>query len=126
METTNKIRNFLSSQNLFTGIRMTVGTLLPSLILYHYDLLAGFIAFPLGTMFTGLSDSPGPVQYRINSLVASMLVNFVIIIIAGSLHANPWLVTPAIIFFGMFLSLICSVWQPCKFYRFGSLDCFRI
>lgn len=106
MEATDKIRNFLSSQNLYTGIRMTVSTLIPSIILYHYDLIGIFIAFPLGTMFTGLTDNPGPVRHRINGLVASMLVNFTIIIVAGNLHANPWLVIPAIIFFGMLLSLI--------------------
>ncbi|TKK67229.1 FUSC family protein [Ilyomonas limi] len=106
MEATNKIRNFLSSQNLYTGIRMTAAALIPSLILYHYNLLGAMIILPLGAMFTGLTDSPGPVRHRINGLVTGMLVNFAVIIISGSLHANVWLVTPAIVFFGMLLSLI--------------------
>src|SRR4051812_21689491 len=106
METSNQIRNFLSSQNLYTGIRLTAAALIPSFILYHNDLLVSMMALPLGAMFTGLTDSPGPVHHRINSLTASMILNFAVILISGSLHANPWLVTPAIIFFGMFLSLI--------------------
>ncbi len=106
MEATNQIRNFLGSQNLYTGIRMTAAALIPSFILYHNDLLVTMMALPLGAMFTGLTDNPGPVRHRINGVVASMILNFAIILITGSLHANPWLVTPAIIFFGMFLSLI--------------------
>jgi len=106
MEATNQIRNFLSSQNLYTGIRMTAAALIPSFILYHNDLLVSLMAIPLGAMFTGLTDNPGPVHHRINGLVSSMILNFTIILITGGLHANPWLVTPAIIFFGMFLSLI--------------------
>jgi len=106
MEATDKIRSFLSSQNLYTGIRMTAAALIPSLILYHYNLLGAMIILPLGAMFTGLTDSPGAVRHRVNALIASMVVSFAIIIITGNLHANPWLVTPAIIFFGMLLSLI--------------------
>src|SRR4051812_24874209 len=106
MEATNQIRNFLSSQNLYTGIRLTAAALIPSFILYHNGLLVSMMAVPLGAMFTGLTDNPGPVRHRTNGIVASMILNFVIILITGSLHANPWIVTPAIIFFGMLLSLI--------------------
>lgn len=106
METTNQIRNFLSSQNLYTGVRMTAAALIPSFILYHNNLLVSMMVIPLGAMFTGLTDNPGPVRHRINGLLASLVINFLIIIVTGSLHANPWLVTPAIIFFGMLLSLI--------------------
>src|SRR3982751_4658109 len=106
MEATNQIRNFLSSQNLYTGIRMTAAALIPSFILYHSSLLVSMMAIPLGAVFTGSTDSPGPVRHRVNSIAASIVINFAVIITIGSLHANPWLVTPAIIFFGMFLSLI--------------------
>ena len=106
METTNKLKNFLSSQNLYTGIRMTAAGLIPAFILYHYDLLVSMMALPLGAVFIGVTDSPGPVHHRINSLIACILLSVAIILLAGSLQANPLLVTPAIIILGMFLSLL--------------------
>ncbi len=106
MDATLQIKKFLSSQYLYTGIRMTAGALIPAFILYHTNTLTAMMALPLGAMFTGLTDSPGPVHHRVNSIVAGMGFNFLIILIAGSLHNNPYFVLPAIIFFGFFLSLI--------------------
>lgn len=106
MDEIRKLRKFIGSQNLYTGIRMTAGALIPAFILYKLDLLSGMMAIPLGAMFTGLTDSPGPLHHRVNSLAASLVFNFVVIVIAGFLHAWWPLVIVAIVVFGMFFSLI--------------------
>ena len=105
-ETKRQLRKFLGSQNLYTSVRLTAAALIPSVILYHYHLLASAIALPLGVMFTGFSDSPGPLHHRRNSLAVSIFFNFFISLIAGVLHTYTPLVIIAVIFFGMFFSLI--------------------
>ncbi len=105
-ETIRKLRRYLGSQNLYTSLRLTVAALLPAVILYHYHLLASAIALPLGAMFTGLSDSPGPLHHRRNSLVISVVMNFAVILIAGALHAYIPLVIVSLILLSLFFSLI--------------------
>lgn len=105
-ESTRRLRKYLSSQNLYTSIRLTAAALIPAVILYRSGLLQSAIALPLGAMFTGLTDSPGPIHHRRNSLIISIGFNFIIILIAAALHSYTPLVIVAIIFFGIFLSLI--------------------
>jgi len=75
-ETIRKLRKYLSSQNLYTSVRLTAAALIPAVLLYHYNLLASAIALPLGAMFTGLTDSPGPLHHRRNSLSISNRIAF--------------------------------------------------
>lgn len=105
-ESTRKLRKYLSSQNLYTSIRLTAAALIPAFLLFHFGLLHSAIALPLGAMFTGLTDSPGPIHHRRNSLMVSIGFNFFIILIAGAIHNYTPLVVVAIVFFGLFLSLI--------------------
>ena len=105
-ESTRKLHKYLSSQNLYTSVRLTAAALIPAFVLYHLGLLQIAIALPLGAMFTGLMDSPGPIHHRRNCLMVSIGFNFFIILIAGALHNYTPLVVTAIVFFGMFLSLI--------------------
>ena len=105
-DTIRRLRKYLNSQNLYTSIRLTAAALLPGVILYHYNLLASAIALPLGAMFTGLTDSPGPLHHRRNSLAISISVNFIIILIAGAIHTYTLLVIVALVVFSFFFSLI--------------------
>ncbi len=105
-DTIRKLRKYLNSQNLYTSLRLTAAALIPAVLLYHFNLLTSAIALPLGAMFTGLTDSPGPVHHRRNSLAVSILFNFVLILIAGVLHNYTTLIIPALIVFGLFFSLL--------------------
>ncbi len=104
-ETIRTLRKYLGSQNLYTSIRLTVAALLPSVVLYHFNLLAGAIVVPLGAIFTGLTDSPGPVHHRRNGLVFSIVLNFIVIVFAGTLHGVVPLVVIAIALLGVLFSL---------------------
>ena len=104
-DTARQLRKYLNSQNLYLSIRMTSAALVPAFILYHYNLLASAIALPLGVIFTGFTDSPGPVHHRRNSLIISIFCNVIVILVAGALQAYPPFVIAAIIFFGMLFSL---------------------
>ena len=99
-------KKIFSSQYLFTGIRITAAAIIPALILYHYNVLALLSAIPLGALIVGSTDSPGPFAHRRNTILASICLNFLVVVITISLKHNPVLITIFIVLFGMSLSLI--------------------
>lgn len=100
------IKKVISSQYLFTGLRITAAALIPALILYHYNALGLMTAIPLGALVVGSTDSPGPFAHRRNTILASICINFLVVVITISLQHNSVLIIIAIIVFGMFFSLI--------------------
>ena len=100
------VKRFISSQYLFTGIRITAAALIPALILYHFSVLGLMTAIPLGALVVGSTDSPGPFAHRRNTILASICINFLVVVITISLNHNPVLITLFIIIFGIFFSLI--------------------
>ena len=99
-------KKIFSSQYLFTGLRITAAAIVPALILYHYNVLGLMTAVPLGALIVGSTDSPGPFHHRRNTLLASICINFLVIVITISLNHNPVFIVLFIILFGMFFSLI--------------------
>ncbi len=104
-ETIRRLRKYLSSQNLYTSIRLTMAALLPSVVLYHFNLLASAIVVPLGAILTGFTDSPGPVRHRSNGLLISIVLNFIVIVVAGTIYGIVPLVVVAIALLGILFSL---------------------
>ena len=99
-------KKIFSSQYLFTGIRITAAAIIPAFILYHYNVLGLMTAIPLGALVVGSTDSPGPFHHRRNTILASICINFLVVVITISLKHNPALIILFIILFGMFFSLI--------------------
>ncbi len=99
-------KKIFSSQYLFTGIRITAAAIIPALILYHYNVLGLMTAIPLGALVVGSTDSPGPFAHRRNTILASICINFLVVVITISLKHNPVFIILFIILFGMFFSLI--------------------
>ncbi|HEX5150976.1 MAG TPA: FUSC family membrane protein [Parafilimonas sp.] len=99
-------KKIFNSQYLFTGIRITAAAIIPALILYHYDVLGLMSAIPLGALVVGSTDSPGPFLHRRNSILASICINFLVVVITISLKHNAVLIIVFIILFGLFFSLI--------------------
>ncbi len=100
------VKKVISSQYLFTGLRITAAAVIPALILYHYNVLALMSAIPLGALIVGSIDSPGPFEHRRNTILASILINLFVIVITISLNHNPAFIIAGLIIFGMFFSLI--------------------
>ncbi|SIT33277.1 TIGR01666 family membrane protein [Filimonas lacunae] len=106
MDYTREFRKFITGQYLHSGIRITAGAVIPAVVLYHFDLLAAWMAMPLGALCVSLTDNPGPPHHRKNGLIASILINFVVAIITGFSRELPWLLGVEIVVFGMFFTLI--------------------
>lgn len=101
-----QLKQFITSQHLYTGLRITGGVLIPAVILYNLGLLGAMISLPMGALFSSLSDNPGPVHHRRNGLKAGLVLNVLMIVIGGYSRHHPWLIAGELVVFGIFLSLI--------------------
>lgn len=102
----DEFKKFISSHYLSTGIRLTLGAVIPCLIFHHYGILNNLIAFPLGTLLIGTTDNPGPVHRRRNSLMIAIVTCFVVACATGFLRHIHFISFIEIILFGMFFSLV--------------------
>lgn len=96
---------FITSQHLSTGISVTVAVLVPGIVLYQYDMLSVAIGIPLGAMFVSLSDSPGPPLHRTNGMIAAILLNSFMILVAGFSYPHPLVAGIELLFFGIIFSM---------------------
>jgi len=100
------LKRIISSQYAYKGLRITAAVIIPALILYQYDLLAYMTAIPLGALVVGLTDSPGPLHHRRNTMLAAICTNFIVVVSTIFMHHNPIFIIPAIIVFGIFFSML--------------------
>ncbi len=101
-----ELRRFISSQHLYTGIRVTFCVILPAWLLYHFGLLTAMSGIPLGALFVGLTDNPGPLHHRRNGLLIASALSFIIVVISGFSRNHPWLIGIEIAVLGIFCSLV--------------------
>lgn len=101
-----ELKKFITSQYVYSAIRITLATVLPCLVLANFGILKEYFLFPLGTSFVALTDQPGPFIRRRNALTFA-IISFVLVAMVASLFMNiKILVFAEIIVFGMFFSLI--------------------
>lgn len=101
-----ELKKFVTSQYVYSAIRITLATVLPCVVLAHFGILKEYFLFPLGTSFVALTDQPGPFIRRRNAL-SFAIICFVFVALIASLVMNiKILVFAELIVFGMFFSLI--------------------
>lgn len=98
-------KKFITSQHLSTGINVTVAVVISGIILYNYNLLSIATGIPLGAMFVSLSDSAGPPKHRTNGMIAAILLNSLMVLIASASYQYPILAAIEIAVFGLVLSM---------------------
>lgn len=101
-----ELKKFVTSQYVYSAIRITLATVLPCLVLAHFGILKDYFLFPLGTSFVALTDQPGPFIRRRNALTFAIFCFIVVALIASLVMNFKILVLLEIIVFGMFFSLI--------------------
>lgn len=106
MNYSSELKKFLTSQYIYSGARIALAIVIPSIILAQLGLLKEFFLFPLGTSFVGLTDQPGPFIRRRNTLLISVVTFFLIALIASLVKDFPVAVYLEIIIFGFFFSMI--------------------
>jgi uncharacterized membrane protein YccC len=101
-----ELKKFVTSQYVYSAIRITLATVLPCLVLAHFGILKEYFLFPLGTSFVALTDQPGPFIRRRNALTFAIFCFVIVALIASLVMTVKILVLMEIVVFGMFFSLI--------------------
>lgn len=101
-----ELQRFVTSQYIYSGVRITLACVVPAIILAHFGILKEYFLFPLATSFVGLTDQPGPFIRRRNALILA-IISFVIVAFISILikHYEP-LVFVLIAVFGMLFTMI--------------------
>ena len=106
MNYASELKKFITSQYIYSGVRIALAIVIPSIILAYFGLLKDYFLFPLGTSFVGLTDQPGPFIRRRNSLIAAVASFFLVALIASIFKNFQVMVYLEIIFFGMLFTMI--------------------
>jgi len=106
MNYSSELKKFVTSQYVYSAIRITLATVVPCLVLAHFGILKEYFLFPLGTSFVALTDQPGPFIRRRNALAFAIFCFVVVALIASLVKGILPLVLLEIVVFGMFFSMI--------------------
>jgi uncharacterized membrane protein YccC len=101
-----EIKKFTTSHYWATGVRITAGVMLPTLVLAHYDWLVSGMPFLLGALFVSITDSPGPIHHRRNGLLAAVAFNTFTVFITMTVREHQMLLLAVLILFSFFYSLM--------------------
>lgn len=104
-QTTNEVKNFVLSPYFGDGLRITFGALLPSLILFEFNLLQIGITVSLGALCASIADTPGPIVHRRNAMLVTVAVVSLISLITGLGNGNRYVLAAIITVFSFFFSM---------------------
>lgn len=106
MSYAKELKKYVTSQYIYSGIRIALAIVIPSIVLAYFGLLQEYFLFPLATSFIGLTDMPGPYHRRRNALMFSVFLFTGIALLAALLKDYPILTYVELGFFGLILTLI--------------------
>lgn len=106
MNYANELKKFVTSQYIYSAVRIALAIVIPSIILAHFGLLQEYFLFPLATSFVGLTDQPGPFIRRRNALLLAVITFFITATVASLLKDYPLLIFAEILVFGIFFGMI--------------------
>ncbi|KQN38833.1 hypothetical protein ASE92_05270 [Pedobacter sp. Leaf41] len=104
------IQDFLLSNYFADGLRITIGVLLPSLILAQFSLLTYGMTLSLGALCVSVVDSPGPMVHRRNAMLVTTVLIFLFSIITGLTNKSHY-------FIGFLLAISSFIFS--MFYIYG-------
>ncbi|MDB5132338.1 MAG: hypothetical protein JWR02_2087 [Mucilaginibacter sp.] len=89
MKTSSReIKSFFYSQYFSDGLRMTLGILLPSLVLFQFNYSDLGLTLSLGALCICVIDNPGPVVHKRNAMALGNICLFVVAVITGFARSN--------------------------------------
>jgi uncharacterized membrane protein YccC len=99
-------KSFINGRYLSEGIRITAGILFPALVMSYFNLLPTGIVMSVGALCVSATDSPGPVQHRVNGMLLCNLVIGLVTIVVGYSTVSGALVCTVIFVFGFLFSML--------------------
>lgn len=77
------LKHFLLGQYFYDGLKITLGVVLPSVIMYQYGLLEPGITLSLGALYVSITDNPGPVLHKRNAMLLACGFIFITALVTG-------------------------------------------
>ncbi len=96
---------FFYGQPFEDGLRTTVAVLLPSLVLSYFNLFDFGLSISLGAVCVSLTDAPGPIVHRKNTMLFSILFIFVVALVTGFASKSLVFMGIEILFLSFFFSM---------------------
>jgi uncharacterized membrane protein (TIGR01666 family) len=102
---TREIQSFFYSQYFSDGLRITLGVLLPSLVLAQFGQLQTGLTLSLGALCVSGADNPGPVMHKRNGMLICSLLMFMVAIATGFARLNMYTMGLEIVVFAFIFSM---------------------
>jgi uncharacterized membrane protein YccC len=109
MDYLREYKSFVNSHYLSQGVRITVGVIMPAIVLSYFNNLPIGIVVSLGAMSVSLTDNPGPIHHRRNGMIACNAIIFCVALITGFSSGVPILLG-AVIFMSCFIFSMIGVY----------------
>ncbi|WP_423148283.1 FUSC family membrane protein [Rubrolithibacter danxiaensis] len=106
MNQPREIKSFIHSLYFSDGIRITLGVLLPSLILAQFGQLITGITISLGAFSASLGDNPGPWIHKRNGMLGCIFAVIFTGFVTGLLNSYPALMMVGLFIFCFFFSML--------------------
>ena len=100
-----EIKSFFFSQYFSDGLRISIGVLVPSLILAQFNQLQLGLTLSLGAVCICGVDSPGPVIYKRNAMLVCNSMLLLVALITGYARLNVYTLGLEIAIFTFFFSM---------------------
>jgi uncharacterized membrane protein (TIGR01666 family) len=102
---TKEIKSFFFSQYFSDGLRMSLGILIPALILLQFNLFDLGIALSLGALCICVIDNPGPVSHKRNAMAIGNICLFIVAVTTGFARLNVFTLGLEVTLFSFLFSM---------------------
>jgi uncharacterized membrane protein YccC len=102
---TREIKSFFYSQYFSDGLRISLGILLPTLIMAQFNLFETGLTLSLGALCICVVDTPGPTMHKRNAMLICNASIFAIAIITGFARLNLYTLGIEIALFSFLFSM---------------------
>lgn len=118
---TKEIKSFFYSQYFSDGLRITIGVLLPALVLAQFNKLGFGVDMSLGALCVSIVDTPGPVMHKRNAMAISNLCVFIVAVVTGFARLNIYTLGLEVALFSFFFSMLTVYGNRAAFVGTGAL-----
>jgi len=115
------IKSFFYSQYFSDGLRITIGVLLPSLIMAELGQFATGISLSLGALAVSVVDTPGPLVHKRNGMAICCLCIFITAVTTGFARLNIYTLGLEVTVFSFLFSMFTVYGNRAQTIGTGSL-----
>jgi uncharacterized membrane protein YccC len=100
------IRTFLFSHYFYTGVRIAIGVVGLTMLVYNVADMQTTMTVFLGALCTSLMDLPSPLRHKFNEMLAGVLLCTLVMLVISLCAPVPWLVSAMMVVVSFFASMM--------------------